>query len=135
MTSLKVFVCICVALATSSIFAQQNPLPLPSQFEHLKGLEPLMGVWEGEYQPPGAPKGTLRGTCIWENNRSYAVINWTFAAAESPISVHPFSVRIGFNGKAKAPHFWVTTWDGQAEGPAVIGSVRVYNWKRVHDKE
>jgi hypothetical protein len=118
----RIYLFLFLAFAWKPTLAQQPAPPLPSQFDHIQGLTPFIGAWEGEYQAPNGPKGKLKGVCSWENNRSYANFIWTFTAKGSPVSVHPFSIRIGFNGTTQAPHFWVTSWEGQAEGPALIES-------------
>jgi len=103
-----------IVSAADSLLAQAPP----SQFEHVKGLEPFMGTWEGKYQPPIGPKGTLRVTCQWTANRSYARLTWTFTPEGATTAFDPFSIHVGYSGKTKANHFWVMTWDTQASGAA-----------------
>lgn len=121
--AIGVFILLSVATIplTPRAVAQTAP-----QYEHLKGLDPFIGVWEGKYDPPGEPPmGTVRVECKWIGSKSY----FQFEATYSPdgvevegqkIVLKPNNIFIGYSGKTKSPYSWHLAMGSHMDGPAEI---------------
>lgn len=105
-----------IALVAGAAVAQEGP---PSQYEHVKGLEPFIGFWQGDFQPPGGPEGTVTGFCRWTSNRSYAQFQWSFQP-EGGERMHVGTVLIGWDGGVKGLKSWTFFPEGQSQGEASL---------------
>jgi len=121
-TTLIIAFCLFVTLS-SDAYSQDAP----PQFEHIKGLEPFIGVWEGKFDPPGsAPIGTVRVTCKWMSNKSYFQMEGVYVPdGAEEIQLNVANVFIGYSGKTKAVHSWHLDLGTQAEAPAKITENKV----------
>lgn len=105
-------------LTTAVSQAQQRHVP---QYEHLKGLEPFIGQWEGKFDPPGdVPIGTVHLSGTWLGSKSYVYFKVTFVPDNTDIVINATNVFVGFSGATQATHAWHLGIMSQANTDATI---------------
>lgn len=98
----------------------------PPQFEHIKGLKPFIGEWEGKYDPPGdVPMGTVRVRCKWMGSKGYCHFEGLFTPDGTDIELNPVNIFIGYSGKTKAVHSWHLLLGSNANAPVKITKNKV----------
>ena len=84
---------------------------LPSQQEHIKGLEPFMGFWQGELTDVGV---TLNVSGRWASNGSYAQFQFSVRGEEE--RTHVGTVIVGYSGEEQKVKMWGFWPDSAIEG-------------------
>jgi hypothetical protein len=118
----RLFGTLCVAIAAvacSGIAVSQDQGP-PSQYEHVKGMADFIGFWAGDFQPPNGPEGTLRVSCRWTSNRSYASFGIMMQSGDE--RTHIGTTQVGWNGADKQLNAWGFWPDQQTHGKASVES-------------
>ena len=105
--SLSVFAVLLVAVFNSVGSAQD----LPSQQEHIKGLEPFMGFWEGELPNTDA---TLNVWGRWASNNSFA--QFQFSVRGEDDRTHIGTVIVGYSGETQKVNMWGFWPDSTMQG-------------------
>ena len=86
-----------VAMLASASVGQE----LPSQNEHIKGLEPFIGFWEGEAPNTG---GTLNVWGRWASNNSFAQFQFFLRGGDE--RTHIGTVIVGYSGENQQVKMW-----------------------------
>lgn len=111
---------ICVVLAAMFLVpalagAQEPP---PSQYEHVKGLEPFIGFWASDSDE--GQDGGIAMFCRWAANKSYGQFNiWLRNEGER---THLGNISVGWDGAEKKLALWSFFPAGQAKAfPSIDG--------------
>ena len=88
----------------------ESPAKAPSHYDHLKGLEWMIGNWVDQ-----AEETTIKTTCKWTRNRNFIVRSFT-ASIEDDIHITGMQV-VGWDAGRKQIRSWVFDSEGGiAEG-------------------
>ena len=106
---------LCAFTVSSIAVAQEAP---PSQYEHVKGLEPFIGFWAGD--APDGEEGGIAVMCRWAANKSYGQFNvWTRGGDER---MHLGMINVGWDHAEKKLAMWAFFPDTQAKAyPSIDG--------------
>jgi uncharacterized protein (TIGR02246 family) len=86
---------------------RESPFTPPSNYEHLRGLDWLVGDWAGE-----AEEGAVeRLSAAWSDNENF--LTATFSATVKDVSVGSATQRIGWDPDGKRVRSWI--FDGTGE--------------------
>ena len=97
--------------------AQEGP---PSQYEHVKGLEPFMGFWRGTMQPPDGSEMQLTIYCRWAANKSYAKFEIMVRNEDEDERNHISTIIVGRSAKVDGLHMWAFWPDYVSTGKATV---------------
>jgi hypothetical protein len=116
---------ICIAVAAvanlpSLAVAQEEP---PSQYEHVKGLEPFIGFWSGTMQPPDEAEQQLMVFCRWVANKSYA--KFEIMSRNEDERMHMATIIVGRSAKEDGLRMWGFWPDRLATGKATVEENRL----------
>lgn len=102
-------------LLTNIGAAQEGP---PSQFEHIKGLEPFVGVWQGEIPSPSGEAQPLTMSCRLTANKSYATFN--LSGENEGERMNLGMIVVGMDAPKQQLTMWSFWPDRQSKGNASI---------------
>jgi hypothetical protein len=100
--------------APTLIFAQEPP---PSQFEHIQGLEPFVGIWRAGKQGEGEVPMIL--SCRLTTNRSYLRLQVSTPTDNGPQTMG--TMLIGRDFAKNQVSVWGFWGDNQAHGKVKVG--------------
>ncbi len=100
--------------APALIFAQGMP---PSQFEHIQGLEPFVGIWRAGKQGEGEVQMIL--SCRLTTNRSYLRLQVSTPTDSGPQTIG--TMLIGRDFAKDQVSVWCFQGDNQVHGKVKVG--------------
>lgn len=102
---------------TFSDFASAQEAPA-SQFDHVKGLEPLVGAWKGTVTEPDGTEVQVKLNCSWAANKSYAKIDIMVQPGDE--SMHMGTLMVGRDPGNDGLRMWGFWPDSVATGEAKV---------------
>ena len=103
-----------LVLTPTLVFAQEPP---PSQFRHIQGLEPLVGIWKAGKQGEGEVPMIL--SCRLTTNRSYLQLQLATPTDEGPQTMG--TALIGRDFAKDQVSAWCFLGDNQSHGKVQVG--------------
>jgi hypothetical protein len=112
-----------LALAANSYTATAQE-PMSTQYEHIKGLEPFVGYWQGDL--PSTDGGTITAMGRLSSNKSYLQIHFTVRSEDE--RTHIGTIIVGRDFASDQLMMWGFWPDQQVTGSATI-SENTVSWK------
>jgi hypothetical protein len=114
---------VAVAASCCTVMAAE---PMPSQYEHIKALEPFVGLWQTDLPSTDGTGGTLTAVGRLASNKSYLQLQFTTRSEDE--RTHVGTIIIGRDFAGDQLVVWGFWPDQQAHGSVTIGENTV-SWK------